>query len=320
MTYNDFLNAFMRLAEKLYHTADTIDDAFQQLLMENVLPLASRRSPDPVATHMEDPEVIGMFEYFDDSLYALYSFYASAADAKRRTNTKTKNSRRRVNTMKECLGYNEFLKFAQNFHLSSNVILSTLEIGDIYLSSIKATDGQENIRKLTFPEFWEALVRCALIAYSKISDASPGDKVRGLFLYMWRAINDTVPRAMAAHNSMSTYMGDLISGSMQFTVKFTAMWAKDGYRDYLSPEVEAREEARDVLNRLMAGSNSNSSDSRGNNSGPPPPQLSAPPMTTPLPAQHSSGATIKESELSELLARRPSIADLLYRNMQEGRQ
>jgi len=310
----------MRLAEKLYHNADTIDDAFQQLLMENVLPLASRRSPDPVATHLEDPEVIGLFEYFDDALYSLYSFYASAADAKRRTNTKSAKARRRVNTMKECLGYNEFLKFAMDFHLSSNVILSTLEIGDIYLSSIKATDGQENIRKLTFAEFWEALVRCALIAYSKISDASPGDKVRGLFLYMWRAINETVPRAMAAMNSMSTYMGDLISGSMQFNVKFTAMWAKDGYRDYLSPEVEAREEARDVLNRLMAGSRSNVHQQR--QSGPPPPQLSAPPMITPAPMQNNnaSKSTIKESELSELLARRPSIADLLYRNMQDGRQ
>lgn len=177
MTYNDFLNALMRLAEKLYRKAETIDDAFQQLLMENILPLASRRSPDPVTTHLEDPEVIGLFAHFDDALYSLYSFYATAADAKRRVNTASAKSRRRVNTMKECLGYNEFLRFAMDFHLSSNVILSTLEIGDIYLSSIKTSDGQENIRKLTFTEFWEALVRCALIAYTKISDASPGDKV-----------------------------------------------------------------------------------------------------------------------------------------------
>jgi hypothetical protein len=176
------------------------------------------------------------------------------------------------------------------------------------------------LRKLTFTEFWEALVRCALIAYSKISDASPGDKVRGLFLYMWRAINETVPRAMASQNSLTSYMGDLISGSMQFNVKFTAMWSKDGYRDYLSPEVEAREEARDVLNRLMAGSShqqrSTGRIGNGNGGSPAAPQLNAPPMMTPLP--NSSNDTMKESELSELLARRPSIADLLYRNMQEG--
>jgi hypothetical protein len=138
---------------------------------------------------------------------------------------------------------------------------------------------------------------------------------------MWRAINESVPKAMSASSSsLTSYMGDLISGSMQFNVKFTAMWAKDGYRDYLSPEVEAREEARDVLNRLMAGTSTQErgrlGDDSGGSSSPAPPQLNAPPMMTPLP--NRSSGTIKESELSELLARRPSIADLLYRNMQES--
>ena len=138
---------------------------------------------------------------------------------------------------------------------------------------------------------------------------------------MWRAINDTVPRTMEG-DSISTYMGDLINGSMQFNVKFTAMWAKDGYRDYLSPEAEAREEARDVLNRLMHGGATRSSMSLG--APPSAPQISKQPVMTPMPgsgSQHSmsmGGAypAINESELSELLARRPSIADLLYRNMQ----
>ena len=48
MTYNDFLNALMQLSVKVYPGAPVIDDAFQQLLMENVLPLASRRNPDNV--------------------------------------------------------------------------------------------------------------------------------------------------------------------------------------------------------------------------------------------------------------------------------
>ena len=46
--------------------------------------------------------------------------------------------------------------------------LSSLEIGDIYLSSIKMAEGGGNIRKLTFLEFWEATVRCALVAYVEI--------------------------------------------------------------------------------------------------------------------------------------------------------
>ena len=35
--------------------------------------------------------------------------------------------------------YQEFLKFAADFNLSSSVILSTLEIGDIYLSSVRVS-------------------------------------------------------------------------------------------------------------------------------------------------------------------------------------
>ena len=66
---------------------------------------------------------------------------------------------------RQALGYPEFLKFASDFDLSNSVILSTLEVGDIYLSSIKAVAPDATIRKLTFPEFWEALVRCALVAY-----------------------------------------------------------------------------------------------------------------------------------------------------------
>lgn len=61
------------------------------------------------------------------------------------------------------------MKFATDFDLSSSVILSTLEIGDIFLSSIKAVEPDSTIRKLTFVEFWEALVRCSLVAYSKVS-------------------------------------------------------------------------------------------------------------------------------------------------------
>ena len=65
MTYNDFLNALMRLSSRVYPRADTVDDAFQQLLMENVLPLASRRSPDPVSMHMENEEVSVVIHEFN---------------------------------------------------------------------------------------------------------------------------------------------------------------------------------------------------------------------------------------------------------------
>ncbi len=98
------------------------------------------------------------------------------------------------------------------------------------------TPGSElGIRKLTFREFKESLVRCAIVAYSKISDASIIDKIRGLFLYMWRSINTSVPRAFDQRRSVSTYHGDLMSGAMLFNKRFTQQWAADGYRCVLFP-------------------------------------------------------------------------------------
>ena len=131
------------------------------------------------------------------------------------------------------------------------MILSTLEIGDIFLSSIRTVDHGSTIRKLTFPEFWEALVRCALVAYSKISDSSVIDKIRGLFLYMWRAINRSVPRAFAERRNVSTYAGDLLAGAMLFNKRFTAAWAADGYRDYLAPDAPPLESGKAVLTRML---------------------------------------------------------------------
>ncbi len=40
----------------------------------------------------------------------------------------------------------------------------------------------------------------------------------------------SVPKAFDARRSVSTYLGDLMSGAMLFNKRFTAQWAADGYR------------------------------------------------------------------------------------------
>lgn len=242
--------------------------------------------------------------------------------------------------MKEALGYNEFLKFAVDFNLSSSQILSSLELGDIYLSSIRMSEGDGNVRKLTFLEFWEATVRCALVAYSKISEATIADKIMGLFLYMWRSVNKNVPRAIAERRNISTYAGDLIIGATEFNKKFIERWSNEGYRDYLSPDGVTKEEARDVLSRLLtkqpAGDDGLGDDEllgledkkdaagdRGSmdrgqdraslggksSGGAPPP---------PPPDMSGNETKLTDDELHELLKRRPSIAEMLHRNIGEG--
>lgn len=257
MTYSDFLTAMMKISAKVYPDSVTIDDAFQKLLMENILPLASRRCPDAVDVFLEDEEVNALFGYYADAMQQIFQYYASMGSIKAKARKGAASpvglprSRRPGNSMKDSLGYGEFLRFAADFSLSSSVILSTLEIGDIYLSSLRPIEGEQTVRKLSFVEFKEALVRCALVAYSKISDASILDKIRGLFLYMWRSINKSVPKAMDRRSNSSTYHGDLLAGAVLFNKRFTAQWAADGYRDYLSSESEEAETGKTVLGRLL---------------------------------------------------------------------
>lgn len=64
--------------------------------------------------------------------------------------------------MKEALGYAEFLKFASDFDLSSSVILSTIELGDIYLSSIKVSSPP--IDRAQYPHHLHSNAHCDLCA------------------------------------------------------------------------------------------------------------------------------------------------------------
>eukprot|EP01138_Halocafeteria_seosinensis_P012121 gb/GECG01012389.1/.p1 GENE.gb/GECG01012389.1/~~gb/GECG01012389.1/.p1 ORF type:complete len:448 (+),score=40.15 gb/GECG01012389.1/:1-1344(+) len=306
MNYNDFLTVLMKLSVRVYPSARSIDEAFQRLLMENVLPSAWRRNVEPVDDVLYDPDVQRLYAFFRDALEQIFQFYATnpsvSSPGKKESPRATGRSplSRASNSMKSALGYPEFLKFASDFNLANSVLLSTRELGDIYLSSIHNIQPDATIRKLSFDEFWESLVRCAERAYGKISHASPLDRIRGLFLYMWRSITTNVPHTVQHRQGISTYAGDLLSGAMLFNKRFTAMWAEDGYRDYLSPDAPREESGKAVLNRLTNSESGMSAlqralpdmsnESPTNNSGYP--MFGGHPMTSPMKGGHSSG-TVK---------------------------
>jgi hypothetical protein len=78
-----------------------------------------------------------------------------------------------------------------------------------------------------------------------------------LFLFMWRAINRNVPKAWGdGRRQGSTSAGDLLAGAMLFNKKFTAAWAADGHREYLSPPPVVPGDGKSALARIMqSGSN-----------------------------------------------------------------
>jgi hypothetical protein len=130
------------------------------------------------------------------------------------------------------------------------------------------------MRRLTFSEFWEALVRCALVAYSDVKlksrktpfravgfytlkEVSPSDKLRNMFLFMWRSINNNIPRALGIHSNVGTYTGHLIQGAQDFSNAFTADWKRHDLCDYLrdvdTEEMPARKVLRGLLENDAAG-------------------------------------------------------------------
>jgi hypothetical protein len=105
MNYNDFLTALMKLAIKVYprshtgawrrvrrvsyvcaplfislasHHPAAVDEAFQRMLMDNVLPLASRRCPDNIDAFLESSDVQRLFGYYSDALEGVFTFYATS--------------------------------------------------------------------------------------------------------------------------------------------------------------------------------------------------------------------------------------------------
>jgi len=307
MTYNDFLNALMKIAIEMYagsKNVKSVDDAFQQLLIDNVLhrSLADRREPDleSIQKAIAEPRAAEVLRLYKGSTRQIFFFYATAQHQKSKRiraahqkdkhvedsnfgadsleKVKTRSARqerqRKLNPNKQALGYNEFLKFANDFNLSSSLLLSTMEVGEIYLSAIHTTKTHGYIRQLTHNEFEQALVHCAMKSYEKKMEAfrkadaqSPeirmaleayknrrvnaGDKIRALFLHMWRAIHKTVPRAVESRRGVYTYDADLRRGSSKFISTFAQQWQEDEYRDYLAPDGSAIPDARLVLDRLL---------------------------------------------------------------------
>jgi hypothetical protein len=68
----------MKLSVKLYaRTSRSRDEAFEELLSNHVLPLASRRCPEDVSAFLQNESVAKLFDYYGDALRQIFTYYAS---------------------------------------------------------------------------------------------------------------------------------------------------------------------------------------------------------------------------------------------------
>ena len=60
-----------------------------------------------------------------------------------------------------------------------------------------------------------------------------------------------IPTVNGATHALTPNDAPDVAGAMLFNKRFTAAWAADGYRDYLSPETRPLETGKTVLSRLL---------------------------------------------------------------------
>lgn len=262
LEYEEFLSCLIRIAQKCYQNSPTAEDAMQQLLMDNILPLASRRKPIDVSVYTTNPLVDELHEYYGDALSDLFNFYSTFSDHTAKVKNMVKSTSTTASSpsfdlqralIKEArekcheqslqanrMSYSDFIKFASEFGFAS-MGLTSLDLGDIYMSVISMKDFQPILRKIDYIDFWESLVRCALIAFKHLK-IGVEEKIKGMFLNIWRHLQSTARmNAMSTLNGggFNTYKGALLRGSQILNERFIAAWTKDGYRDYLDPKVQS---------------------------------------------------------------------------------
>lgn len=260
LEYDDFLSCLVRIACHCYPSGKAPEDSLQQLIMENIIPYASKRRVIDVSSVLRQYEIERQYKYYEDSLLEIFRAYASAADHNSKRNLLLKstmkvshtkatfdslNSEKKSsmlasplkNSLANHIGYQDFIRFAGDYGLSS-MGLTILDLGDIYLSVISSRNFDTSVRKLTFKEFWEILVRCALFSFRDISYINEECKVKGMFLHIWRHVQTTVKAQIKGTSTQSSYKGGLIRGSQMLNERFITSWIKDGYCDYLAPVKE----------------------------------------------------------------------------------
>jgi len=295
MTYSDFLNVLMILAPKIYPETSP-DSVFQKLLLENVLPLAAKRIPVSVKEYiLENSDIYKLLREevtspnnnhskVNDGLEGIFNYYCELSDRRRKKQNaeevqehkklkqgnglvavSSRSQEKYLQATRNLLSYHEYIIFCQDFKIFAKSVITTIQAGDIYLSSVDSHHGGDNAHDMNFEQFQEVILRIALTAYSDKDDISECVKVKALLLSMWKSVNtaDATEKAVQGRGnqsvcdaSKSTKSGDLnLYGSSTFNIRVLNMWREDQWRDYLVPVPEPELDGQTVLKRMLENSN-----------------------------------------------------------------
>lgn len=136
MSYNEFLNALVKVAHALHHTrgagskhlrdAEDEDAHFQQLVTEHILPRASRWPThlwDEHTQRLRKPEVVAFVSKFLEPLLEMFMFYARSHAVHPSTGVK-----------EFYMSYADYQRFVNDFAFA-NLQLSSVEAAQVFIAS-----------------------------------------------------------------------------------------------------------------------------------------------------------------------------------------
>jgi hypothetical protein len=100
---------------------------------------------------------------------------------------------------KDLIGYKEFITFCHDFSLKSTSLLTAIQVGEIYLNCVPLDFSSKTMKGMSFDLFCKSLTQLAVCAYRDVdSNITLRNKVLGLFLFMWKRINNPEKAAETA--------------------------------------------------------------------------------------------------------------------------
>eukprot|EP00936_MAST-01D_sp_MAST-1D-sp1_P000342 g342.t1 len=166
--FSCFKAAMLQIAQKLYASkaapGTKPKELLETLLKERVLPNALLRDAQDMGGLLDALDELE--RRFSPCLKSIFDFFASPPTRYERTVLGRHAHRRDISQMGQSLTFEGWLQFCATFNLSAGTgsaisSLSNVDLASAFLDSIKV-ELSDRVGGLTFEEFWEALVRCAI--------------------------------------------------------------------------------------------------------------------------------------------------------------
>jgi hypothetical protein len=162
-------------------------------------------------------------------------------------------------SQRELLGYQEYLQFCIDFKLRSTSLITAVQTAEVYLEVVPYDNDIKGTKGMDFEGFQETLLYISMIAFQQLNtsgseaslyEVSPLNKLKALFLFLWKAINGNDIAANVRKQAISSSTN--VYGSGSFSSAFLEVWQKDGFLDYTSEVPDKRAAGNVIIDEMTS--------------------------------------------------------------------